>query len=119
DRERGGVAREGTRRTGWSELPLTVSFRRDRRIPPPKGKRDAKKTPADDDLEGVWASAQAAAFAVLEAQTSAFGFYGFARHATGRKYGVAAPALVRRARAGPGSGYQRPHDTTTRAQAPA
>jgi hypothetical protein len=116
----GGVALPRPARGGWSEQPLTLSFRTDGGDQPrrsPAGKRDARKTPADDDLEGLWASAQAATFAVLEAQTSAFGFYGFARQATARKYDVAAPALVRRAGDNPEADYQRLYELTTGAEA--
>ncbi len=45
------------------------------------------------DLQKLWAEAQAAHLAVLEAQAPEFGFYGFACAATGRKYGVADPVL--------------------------
>ncbi|MCI0380404.1 MAG: hypothetical protein L0215_22695, partial [Gemmataceae bacterium] len=44
-------------------------------------------------LQTLWAEAQAARLAVLEAQAPELGFYGFACAATGRKYGVPDPAL--------------------------
>ena len=50
--------------------------------------------PGADDLKGLWASAQASCFALLEALSPDFGFYGFARQATARKYRVPAPALA-------------------------
>jgi hypothetical protein len=49
-----------------------------------------------DDLRSHWGLYQAAHFAVLETQVLDFSFYSFAREATGRKYGVVAPAWVKR-----------------------
>jgi hypothetical protein len=83
-------------RRGAREVPVRLDFAAARRLPPPArtGPRDPAAPVADDDLEGLWAAAQAAAFAVLGAETGVAGVYDFARAATGRKYGVRAPSLV-------------------------
>jgi hypothetical protein len=88
-----GLARL-VRRATWAELPLEVDFSHaaigEARLPV-KGRL---ARPFDgNDLEGLWAEAQAARLAVLEAQAPEFGFYGFACAATGRKYHVADPVL--------------------------
>jgi hypothetical protein len=83
------------RSTSWVEVPVELDLNNAVEVPPsalPEERRP-EQAPARDDLEGLWAEAQVARFAVLEAQTPEFGFYGFACAATGRKYGVAAPAL--------------------------
>src|SRR4029077_6419825 len=49
-----------------------------------------------DDLRTYWALHQGAHFAALETQVLDFHFFSFAREATSRKYGVVAPAWVRR-----------------------
>jgi hypothetical protein len=85
----------------WAEVPLTLDFANAQQLPPQ----------AADNLERLWASAQAARFAVLEAQTTGFGFYGFARETTGRKYGVAAPALAVRTETA--TEYRRLYELTT------
>jgi hypothetical protein len=66
----------------WHEVPLRLDA------------AAARSLPAGDDLRRLWAEAQAADFAVRAAQTGVTGFYDFARTATERKYGVAAPALL-------------------------
>jgi hypothetical protein len=80
----------------WVEVPLELDFRTASALPcfPQAALRDPREAPVRDDLEGVWAEAQAARFAVLEALTPEFGFYGFACAATARKYRVADPALT-------------------------
>src|SRR5262249_26273082 len=79
----------------WIEVTVSMAFGRAARVSVPHqaAQRKAAERPDYDDLEGLWASAQAARFAVLEAQTSQFGFYAFAREVTGRKYRVPAPSL--------------------------
>jgi hypothetical protein len=81
----------------WVEVPLELDFSGAEEIAAPDtaDKRRPHLAPTYDDLEGLWATGQAARFALLEAQTPEFGFYGFACAATGRKYGVAAPLLGR------------------------
>jgi hypothetical protein len=78
------------RRRGWAEVRLTLDFTAAQNVPPPDrtGKRPQQQPPSRDDLERLWAAGQAAQFAVLQAQAPEFGFYSFAREATGRKYGV-------------------------------
>ncbi|HMC90165.1 MAG TPA: hypothetical protein VKI17_11485, partial [Gemmataceae bacterium] len=83
------------RSTSWIEVPLELDLNNAVAVAPsgiPEERRP-EQAPTRDDLEGLWAEAQVARFAVLEALTPEFGFYGFACAATGRKYGVAAPAL--------------------------
>jgi hypothetical protein len=79
----------------WVEVPVTLDFGQATRVrvPHQAAQRNATEPPGYDDLEALWGSAQAARFAVLEAQTSQFGFYAFAREVTGRKYRVPAPSL--------------------------
>ncbi len=81
----------------WAEVPLELNFVAAKEIVAPEGAGNQLPhlPPGTDDLQGLWATAQAARFALLEAQAPEFGFYGFACAATGRKYGVAAPALDR------------------------
>jgi hypothetical protein len=89
-----GLARL-VRRATWAEVPLELDFARAAEVP--QAVRTEKRQPSRpylrDDLEGLWAQAQAAHLAVLEAQSPEFGFYGFACAATGRKYRVADPVL--------------------------
>ncbi len=49
------------------------------------------QSPVRDDLEGLWAAAQADHMAMLAGQVTDFGFYSFASAATARKYGVGNP----------------------------
>src|SRR5262249_51258100 len=98
------------------EAPVQLDFARAVRLAPPAGRRVPDRPIARDDLEGLWASAQAARFATLEAWTRALGFYGFARCVTGRKYGVPAPALPLWP-AGPETDAQRLYETLTGATA--
>jgi hypothetical protein len=66
----------------WREAPVTLD------------PTAARQLPDGDELRGLWAAAQAADFAVREAQAGESSFPGFARAATGRKYGVPAPSLL-------------------------
>src|SRR5438309_176235 len=69
--------------TTWETAPLTIDFSK----ATTGGAREAL-------IEPRWAKAQAEHFGVLEAQSPEFGFFGFAREATQRKYNVAAPAWL-------------------------
>jgi hypothetical protein len=82
---------------GWSQVALELNFANAQAVPFPAdlGKRRPSQPAARDDLEGLWASAQAGRLAVLEALAPDFSFYGFACAATERKYGVHAPMLER------------------------
>lgn len=97
-------------RRSWAELPVVLDFdkatnvdvpaeaRKRRPEEParkdnPNGAAPARPEPSGNDLEGLWAVGQAQHFAVLEAQAPEFGFFSFAREATGRKYGVPSPAI--------------------------
>ncbi len=79
----------------WAEVAVELDFATADRLPEKAGKRQADRPPTRDDLEGLWAAAQATRLAVLEALAPDFSFYGFACEATGRKYGVRAPMLQR------------------------
>src|SRR5262249_46832983 len=106
-------------RRDWVEAPVTLDFDQAEKIPAKEQQRAPWIAPGRDDLEGLWAAAQAARFAVLEALAPECTFYGYARAATGRKYGVATPTLRARADwAAIGRGeHQRLYDTTTGAAA--
>jgi len=78
---------EALRPVRWDEVPIELDLKSAVRLSAPK---ESDKTPS---LERLWAEAQASRLAVLEALSPEFGFYGFACAATGRKYGVADPAL--------------------------
>jgi hypothetical protein len=80
----------------WAEVPVELDPAKAVKVAvPPQAarRRQGEAALSANDLEGLWASAQAGEFARLEALTHDFGFYGFAREATARKYGVAAPPL--------------------------
>ena len=83
------------RKQGWAEMPLTLDFGEARRLEPFTVGRDRDTQPLFHDLEGLWAEGQARQLAVLEAQSSDFGFYGFAREALGRRYKVPAEPLLK------------------------
>jgi hypothetical protein len=82
----------------WREEAVTLDFTKARPVAVPANgfARKPEERPSGDDLEGLWAAAQAGQFAVLDALSPEFGLYGFAREATARKYQVATPALPRR-----------------------
>ena len=50
--------------------------------------RDPKREPGNADLEGMWATAQAIQFTLLDAVTPEFGFYRLASASTARKYRI-------------------------------
>ena len=78
--------------TTWENASVAVDFAKAHKVAPPKPGSPLSKT--SDDLELLWATAQAEQFAVLQAQAPEFGFFGFAREATQRKYGVASTLLA-------------------------
>jgi hypothetical protein len=85
------AALAGGRPAPWAEVPITLDLARARKVPAPaaQSKRARDQSISPDDLERLWAVGQAEQFAVLEALAPAdFGFYTFAREATGRKYHV-------------------------------
>jgi hypothetical protein len=83
------------RSPGMAEVGVEVDFDKARMVPVPKANADDQYI-HHNDLRSLWALHQAANFAVLETQVLDFNFYSFAREATGRKYGVMAPAWVKR-----------------------
>jgi hypothetical protein len=80
---------------GMLEVAVEVDFTTARAVPVPKFDPDDQHI-HHDDLRSLWALHQGANFAVLETQVLDFNFYSFSREATGRKYGVMAPAWVKR-----------------------
>lgn len=78
-----------------AEATIELDFDKAQVVPLPKVDPDDQHI-HPDDLRSQWALHQGAHFAALEAQVLEFGFYGFAREATGRKYGVVAAPWVRR-----------------------
>ena len=107
---------KGSPPTRWAQVPVELDLSAAVHLDPPdfgSKRRQPGQPPAADDLQGLWASAQADRFAVLEALAPDFGFYGFAAEATARKYGVRAPMLER----GPVANAERVHrqlyETTT------
>ncbi len=82
--------------TTWANVPVTLDFAKAAVVE--SSKRLKPRPPAlpfpCDDLELLWATAQAEHFAVLEAQAPEFGFFGLAREATVRKYDVYTPKWV-------------------------
>jgi hypothetical protein len=92
-------------RARWAEAEVTLDFAkadrvdvpaeaRERRAPPPPrpGDKPARgvnpRWPVRNDLEGLWAVAQAEEFGLLQSEVSDLAFYGFAAQATARKYNV-------------------------------
>jgi hypothetical protein len=105
--------------TAWQEIPLTLDFAKAvkldaQRQPRP---RRAEEPFSFDDLELVWATAQAEHFAIHEALSPEFGFYGFAREATRRKYGVQSPKWIAQRWADRERIYREAYDVTTGAAA--
>src|SRR5262249_4746135 len=78
----------------WAEVPVELDFTSANRLAArPQVPHTGRQWAARDDLQSLWAEAQAARFAVLEILAPEFGFYGFAAEATARRYGVHAPML--------------------------
>lgn len=97
--EESALARVLRQRGSWKEVPVKLNLNNaDRLKVPDAGFRRTPNTKdtrlEENDLEGRWARAQAAQFAVLEALTQDFGFYAFARETTARKYSVSAPSPI-------------------------
>jgi hypothetical protein len=88
----------------WIESPVTVDW------------KTAREAPATDDLRRLWATGEAAAFTVLDAQSAEPGFFTFAREATARTHGVSVPVLARHAEA-ESSVYRQVYATATGAAA--
>src|SRR5207302_833431 len=86
---------ELVRTPGTAEAAVELNFTKARAVPVPAVDPDDQHVHRDD-LRALWALHQGAHFAMLETQVLDFHFYSFAREATGRKYGVVAPAWVRR-----------------------
>ena len=91
----------------WAEVPVELDFKSAKEIPQfNKGEKNL-------NLETLWAEAQAARLAILEAQAPEFGFYGFACAATGRKYSVPDPVLEGDRKKGEEQIHRRMLDLTT------
>jgi hypothetical protein len=74
----------------WAEVPVTLDLATAQKVaaPPAAQNRQPGQPPSADELEGLWAVGQMQYFANLETLTSDSGFFGFARDATSRKYGL-------------------------------
>jgi hypothetical protein len=109
-----------TQRT-WAEAAVELDLDGAEKVDIPADARNRKHDlpPTRSDLEGLWATAQAQRFAVLEALTPDFSFYGFAREACARKYGVEVPArwTSRIGAPRPPHDHQHLYETTTGASA--
>jgi hypothetical protein len=100
--------------SSWVECEVELHFGGGVHLgPPEESKRSLRRPPARDDLEGLWAAAQAGQLAILEALTPDFGFFGFACEATSRKYGVRAPMLERGRIGDREQVHRRLYETTT------
>jgi hypothetical protein len=109
----------------WSEAALTLDFAKADKVKPPAEAQQRKalpgkpppnpnrkeaalvpspQPPVADDLEGLWAVAQADEFALLAGQAQDFPFYSFAAQATARKFGIPTPGVV----PGMAQGYRAP-----------
>ncbi len=110
----------------WAEVKIELDFGTAKDLPTPLGGafvRDPRRGLGNNDLEGLWASVQATHFALLDAETPEFGFYGMAAASTGRKYHVRdgegrGPRFNNgNFRGGPGFGSNRLYEVTTGAAA--
>jgi hypothetical protein len=105
----------------WAEVPVELDIAKAEKVAVPADARNRKRElpPTRLDLEGLWATAQAQRFAVLESLTPDFNFYSFAREACGRKYGVAVAPRWNRGGFAPNAprDHQRLYETTTGAAA--
>ncbi|HEY1381225.1 MAG TPA: hypothetical protein VGF55_30780 [Gemmataceae bacterium] len=99
------------------EAAVELDFSQAVAVPIPTGRRTPDRLPAADDLEGGWAVAQADRFAALEAQSPEFGFYGFAKAAVGRRYGIRVPHMTGRDFDRRSHEYERLYELTTGAAA--
>jgi hypothetical protein len=101
--------------THWTAAALTLNFAKADRVkvpaeaekrrtlagkpPPNPNRKEAAPTPLPqppvaDDLQGLWAAAQADEFARLATEAHDFPFYTFAAQATARKFGIPTPGLA-------------------------
>ncbi len=79
---------------GWVEVPVELDFAAAKQLAVLEQVKPTNRQAASrDNLQELWAEAQAARFAVLEILAPEFGFHGFAAEATARRYGVHAPML--------------------------
>jgi hypothetical protein len=108
---------EGQGRFTSVELPIEIDFNQARAeaVTPEAAQRRPDRLPAYGDVEGWWAVGQAHRFAVLEALSPDFSFYGFARTAIRRHYQVSARELNRIGP--PRDAYSQLYETTTGAAA--
>jgi hypothetical protein len=77
----------------WAKATLKLDIKRAKTVVRPDEERTRRSEPSRDDLEGLWADAQAWHLAQLESLTPESGFYGVAREATGRRWKVPAEAV--------------------------
>jgi hypothetical protein len=101
------------------EIPVELELDKAQKTAAPAVARDRKPSqpPNVDDLEGLWASAQATRFGILEALSPEFSFYSYAREATSRKYHVPDVWLGQENRVGSRMEHERLYETTTGAAA--
>jgi len=114
------------RQSNWVEVPVSLEFDQAVKLPEAdSSQRKKAQPPGRDDLEGIWASFQAAHFALLHGLNPDFGFYSYACEATSRKYNVpslqtpepGSRQIERGGRAGGRFDHQRLYETTTGAAA--
>jgi hypothetical protein len=87
---KGGRLSRIVHRATWAEALVELDMSTAKVVPTPAIDNNRR---GRDDLQRLWAEAQAARLAVLEVLAPEFGFYGFACAATARKYGVPDPVL--------------------------
>ncbi len=79
------------RKSLWAEEKITLDPAKAKTVAAPNKGRDVNRPIDANDLEGNWAFCQAQHFALLESQTTEFGFYSFGRETTARVYKVRTP----------------------------
>jgi len=111
-------------KNNWAEVTIKLDPAKATKVAAPKDRDGKIMAPRANDLEGLWAFAQAMHFAQLEGQTPEFGFYSFAREATSRLYKVPSPQPPwqpwmgeRFGGGGPGGNTRRLYEVTTGAAA--
>jgi hypothetical protein len=103
---------------GWAEERITLDFSKAEVLDAPLGRPKRTYFPAmKDDLEGLWAAAQARDLALLQAVTPDSGFYSFAIEATRRKYSIPDMRIPRAERIAREQEPQRLYEMTTGAAA--
>lgn len=119
--ERQGERDVTVRKSEWAQLPIVLDFDKAEKLSPPRdGRSRGRGEPVRwNELDRLWALAQATQFALLEAQAPECSFYGFAREAMSRKYEVVAPSLRPQFTLGADAsqGHLRLYETTTGAAA--